>query len=97
MIFIVVTFAVITAMLELVILLKFAPIPLLNKNWFKAAVHIGVALLNLIVHWGTIVGTMTAITAALVSFMTLPLAMYIKVVYNRYREAQQHKEAMLIK
>lgn len=93
----VIIFAVITAALELVMLLKFASVHLMNKGWFRATLHVGVALLNLLVHWGTLVGTMTAITAALVSFATLPLAIYIKVVYNRYREAQQRKETMLIR
>jgi hypothetical protein len=82
----VIIFACITALLELVLLLKFASVPTMNKSWFKVLVHVGVALLNLLVHWGTLVGTMTAITAALVSFMTLPLAIYLKIVWTRYKK-----------
>lgn len=38
----------------------------------SSAVHLAAIGVNLIVHFGTITGTMTAITAGLVSFATVP-------------------------
>lgn len=66
-------FALLSATLELILLLKFAPQRLLHKTWFVNTVHLTVAVLNLVIHFGTLVGTMTAITATLVSFVTVSL------------------------
>lgn len=47
-----------------------------------SAVHLIAIVANLIIHWGTVVGTMTAVTAGLVSFITVPLVIYVM----RWRE-----------
>jgi len=86
----VIIFALITATLELFLLLKFVSVETMQKKWFATLVHLGVAMLNLIVHWGTITGTMTAITAALVSFATLPLAIYIGIFIRRWKTRHLH-------
>ena len=67
------------------LLLKWCPQELLKKVWFQSSVHVVVALLNLVVHFGTIVGTMTAITSALVSFATVPIALALKTWWKHYR------------
>jgi hypothetical protein len=81
-------FALLSATLELILLLKFAPQHLLAKPWFVNTVHLTVAALNLAIHFGTLVGTMTAITAALVSFVTIPAALWIKTFAMHYRAAK---------
>lgn len=78
-------FALLSATLELILLLKFVPQRLLAKTWFVNMVHLTVAVLNLAIHFGTLVGTMTAITAALVSFVTVPTALWIKTFTKHYR------------
>lgn len=88
MVSMVITFALITAVFELLILLKFFSIPTMQKPWFPVVIHVVVAGANLIVHWGTIVGTMTAITAALVSFAVFPSAIWLKTFWSEYRDAQ---------
>lgn len=82
----VIAFALLSALLELLMLLKFTSAKTLQKEGFAATVHIAVTLLNLCIHWGTIVGTMTAITACLVSFATLPLAKWIKTFWENWHE-----------
>lgn len=81
----VIAFAVITALFEALILLKFFKLSTLTKSWFPVFVHIVVAGLNLIVHWGTIVGTMTAVTAALVSFTVFPCVIWLKTFWRSYK------------
>ncbi len=68
----VVVFGLLTAAVEFLLLYKFMPLRWLRKKPVQAALHFGVAALNLLIHWGTIVGTMTAITALFVSFITVP-------------------------
>ena len=72
----VLAFALITAVFEALILWKWVSEEKLRKPWFRNCVHLIAIAANLCVHWGTIVGTMTAITAGLVSFGTVPLVVY---------------------
>lgn len=69
----VIVFAVLTALFEAILLLKFSSERMLAKEWFRGFVHMLAICANLAIHWGTIVGTMTAITAGLVSFATVPV------------------------
>lgn len=89
MIAIVLTFAVITALFEAFLLLKFVSLDRLMSPWSATAVHIGVFCINLAVHFGTIVGTMTAVTAALVSFAVYPAVIWVKTYLKEYRNAKQ--------
>lgn len=73
-------FALLTALFEAVLLLKFSSARALENKWFRGGVHILAIGFNLSVHWGTIVGTMTAITAGLVSFVTVPVVVWIFVL-----------------
>lgn len=69
-------FAAITALFETVILMKVKPRTRLrvlgNAKWV-ALIHAIVFFVNIAVHYGTLTGSMTAITAALSSFVTIPL------------------------
>lgn len=66
-------FGLLTAAVEFMLLYKFVPLNWLRNRGVQGMLHFGVAALNLAIHWGTIVGTMTAITALFVSFLTVPL------------------------
>ena len=80
-------FALITATLEMTLLLKYVPLEWLQKWWVQLSLHVVVSLVNLAVHFGTIVGTMTAITSALVSFVTVPVTIYLLSFEKRWKEA----------
>lgn len=80
----VLVFALITSIFELVLLMKFMSRQTLSKRWVQYLCHAGAFTANIIVHWGTIVGTMTAITAGLVSFATVPAALFMMAVAANY-------------
>lgn len=70
--------------------------PVWSHRWLKprrvtwsnmAVVHVVAILVNLIIHFGTIVGTMTAVTAGLVSFFTVPVVLFALCWRENYREA----------
>ena len=82
-------FAAITALFEAFLLLKFVSLSKLMSPWAAAAVHVGVFAINIIVHWGIIVGTMTAITAALVSFAVYPSVIWLKTFWSSYNGSEQ--------
>lgn len=81
----VLVFAAITALFEAILLLKFCDLPLLHNKWFAAAVHFVAFGINLIVHWGTVTGTMTAVTAALVSFAVYPAVIWLKTFVKEWK------------
>lgn len=69
-------FGILSALFEAVILLKIPPRMRLRLLGSKAAVlsiHIFTILFNLIVHFGTVTGTMSAIVAGIASFIVVPL------------------------
>lgn len=84
MLSIVLVFAAITALFEAFLLLKFSSRRMLDNKYFVGCIHIVAIAANLAVHWGTIVGTMTAICAGLVSFATVPTVRYLFVLKERY-------------
>lgn len=45
-----------------------------NPN-YRNALHIGFLLLNLMIHWGTLIGTMSAVMAFISSLVTVQIAM----------------------
>lgn len=49
----------------------------------SSAVHLIAVVTNLVVHFGTITGTMTAITAGLVSFATVPMIIWAMRKFGR--------------
>lgn len=70
-------FAFVSALFEFVILMKLSPrtrLKLLGSPKAVALTHFFVVSANLIIHFGTITGSMTAITAGLASFITIPFA-----------------------
>jgi hypothetical protein len=82
----VIIFALVTAALEFILLMKWAPSWLLRKKWFAASIHVIAFGGNMLIHWGTIVGTMTAVVACLASFVTFPAAKWMKTLWENYRQ-----------
>ena len=47
-----------------------------NRN-SQALIHIGVLLANLIIHWGTLIGTMSGILSFVCSIVTIRIAQFM--------------------
>ncbi len=74
------TFAFVSALFEFVVLMKIRPgtrCRVLGSGRWVSLIHILVVSANLIIHYGTITGTMTAVTAGLVSFATIPFTRWL--------------------
>jgi hypothetical protein len=73
-------FAVVSAMFEMALLMKLPPrirLRLLGSDWLIGAVHVFIIWANIAIHFGTVTGTMTAVTAGLTSFAVIPFAKWI--------------------
>lgn len=71
----VMVFAFITALFETVILMKIKPstrLRILGSPVAVGCIHAIAFGVNMAVHYGTVTGSMTAVTAALASFVTVP-------------------------
>jgi len=73
------TFALITAIGELLFLhyLPWLRRLVLTRRTWEFTLHIGFMVLNLWIHWGTMTGTMTGVTAFVVSIGVCHLARFI--------------------
>lgn len=74
------TFAFVSALFELVVLMKMKPRTRLRILGSKRAVtllHVMVIAFNITVHYGTVTGSLTAVTAGLVSFVCVPIARWL--------------------
>lgn len=81
-------FAAITAVFEGLLLYKYTSIKLMESKLFAATIHLLAFGINLVVHWGTMTGTMTAVCAALVSFAVYPCVMWLKVFVKEWRNGK---------
>jgi len=85
----VLVFGLVNIIFEMV-LLSMAPVRLrlrvLGTPSLSAAMHLAMLIANLFVHWGTVVGTMSAVTAFIGSLMALKAATRVfgKLVDGRY-------------
>lgn len=50
---------------------------LLGLPYYRNALHVSFLLLNLIIHWGTLIGTMSAVLAFITSMITVRIAMWL--------------------
>lgn len=69
-------FAAVTALFEAIVLLKLPlrfRLRLLGSGVAVGTLHTFVILVNLYIHFGTVTGTMTAVTAGLTTFATVPI------------------------
>lgn len=73
----VIAFAIVMSVFEFVILVMVPPrarLRLLGSQSLKFAMHIGFLIVNLIVHWGTVVGTMSSTLSFITSLVVVELA-----------------------
>jgi hypothetical protein len=73
----VVAFALVLSAFELVVIGMISPryrLRLLGSDSGKMIVHVGMFILNMVVHWGTIVGTMSATLSFITSITTIGIA-----------------------
>jgi hypothetical protein len=89
MIEVVLAFGLINIVFEFVLLSMLKPrtrLRLLGNHNSQILLHIGFLLINLIVHWGTLIGTMSSILAFVCSIVTVRGAqlLYGSIAENRY-------------
>ena len=73
-------FGIMNILLEFVLLSMLAPrtrLRVLGSTNRKNLLHVGFLLINLMVHWGTLIGTMSAVMAFISSMVTVRLAMWL--------------------
>lgn len=73
-------FGAITAIFEVVLLCMLRPrtrLRLLGSANSRSLLHISFLLANLIIHWGTLIGTMSAVLAFITSIATTAAAMRV--------------------
>jgi hypothetical protein len=72
----VLVFALLSAIFEAVLLLKLPlrfRLRMLGSGTAVGVLHTLITVANLLIHWGTLTGSMTAVVAGLASFATVPL------------------------
>lgn len=82
-------FGVMNVLFEFVLLCMLSPrtrLRVLGNSSQKAMIHVGFLLLNLTIHWGTVVGTMSAVMAFICSIVTVKVAerVFGHIVDGRY-------------
>ena len=73
----VIAFALVLSAFELVVIGMISPryrLRLIGSDAGKIVVHVGMFMVNMVVHWGTIVGTMSATLSFITSIATLGIA-----------------------
>jgi len=81
-------FAALSALFEFAIVMKLKPrtrLRILGNDNKVRLIHLIVFVINISIHYGTVVGSMTAIVAALASFITIPLARWVSGYIQSYR------------
>ena len=82
-------FGFMNAIFEFVLLCMLPPrtrLRLLGSEAASHAMHVGFLLMNLIIHWGTLIGTMSAVLAFISSMITIAIARKVfgRIVAGRY-------------
>lgn len=73
-------FGFMNVIFEFVLLCMLSPrirLRVLGNPNYRASLHIAFLLLNLIIHWGTLIGTMSAVLAFISSLITVKFAMLL--------------------
>lgn len=86
----VMTFALLSSLFEFVLISKLKPrtrLRVLGSRTWTVVLHTVCIVGNLVVHYGTLTGSMTAVVAGLSSFAVMPLA---KLVYGHVTNNQYH-------
>lgn len=82
-------FGLINVVLEMILLSMLPPrlrLKILGNPNYRNLIHVFFLMINLIIHWGTVVGTMSAVMAFVASIVAVRIAMSIfgYVVDGRY-------------
>lgn len=82
-------FGVMNALFEFVLLSMIPPrlrLRLLGSTGASNALHSGFLLVNVIIHWGTLIGTMSGVFAFIVSIVTVAFArkLFGRIEADRY-------------
>lgn len=82
-------FGAINVVFEFVLLCMMSPrlrLRVLGSESLSAAMHFAFLIANLIIHWGTLIGTMSAVLAFVSSIVTVQVArvLFGRVVDGRY-------------
>jgi hypothetical protein len=73
-------FGLLNAMFEFVVLSKLSPkirLRILGSNTMCGFLHVFCLMFNLLIHWGTLVGTMSGIFAFIISLLTVRTAKFL--------------------
>ena len=76
----VIAFAIIISIFEFIIIASIPPytkLRILGSAPKKVAFHVGMLVLNFVVHWGTVIGTMSATLAFITSIVVMWAAAHI--------------------
>lgn len=88
-------FGAMSAVFELVVLGMLSPrtrLRVLGSAYKQNLLHVGFLLLNLMIHWGTMTGSMTAIVAFLASIPTVLIA---KLVWGQVTEGRYYHVGLI--
>lgn len=82
-------FGALNVLFEFVLLCMLAPrlrLRLLGSEGASTALHFAFLIANLVIHWGTLIGTMSGVLAFVASIMTVRVARLVfgRVVEGRY-------------
>lgn len=91
----VIVFGAMNVLFEFVLLCMLSPrrrLRLLGNHIQKVMVHLGFLLLNVIIHWGTVIGTMSAIGAFICSLATVKVA---ELVFGQITEGRYYRVGLI--
>lgn len=91
----VLVFGLMNVLFEFVLLCMLGPrtrLRLLGNSSGKAMVHVAFLLLNLIIHWGTVVGTMSSIVAFICSLATVKGA---ELLFGQITEGRYYRVGLI--
>ena len=88
-------FGFINIIFEFVLLCMVPPrmrLRILGNPASQSLIHVGFLLANLIVHWGTVVGTMSSVLAFICSLATMRIA---QIVFGRITDGRHYTTGLI--
>lgn len=83
-------FGALNVLFEFVVLSMVPPrarLRVLGDRNKQALIHVGVLLVNLIIHWGTLIGTMSGILSFVCSIVTIRIA---QLIFGQIKEGRYY-------
>lgn len=87
----VLVFGALNVLFEFVLLCMLSPrlrLRLLGSEAASNLLHVGFLMANLIIHWGTVIGTMSSVLAFVSSIVTVNIA---RVVFGRIEDGRHYR------